>query len=360
MHPILARGSRLAVYLALFAAAGVVLAELLARVAAASRVQAVLLVLPPLLVHAFSCLASWYLCKRQPLDDAAVVPLLVSQLSAGLTTSALLVALVLGWARLLSAGGAASVDPARIADSLPLLASFAFLLYALSAAVHYLLIIAEQRRRAEARAYELRLLAREAELRALKAQVDPHFLFNSLNSIGALVTSDPQQARRMCIELASFLRQSLRLGGAEMIRLADEIALARSYLSVEQIRFGDRLKVDCRLAADCADCRVPPLLLQPLIENAVKHGIARSLKGGTVHIDARRERGELRITIDNPRDEQAPPRASGGIGLANVRQRLERSFGRSASLEIEAPPQGFRVVLRLPRLREATAAATSG
>jgi LytS/YehU family sensor histidine kinase len=134
--------------------------------------------------------------------------------------------------------------------------------------------------------------ARDAELKALKAQINPHFLFNSLNSISALAGIDAARAREMCVRLSDFLRSSLSVGEREAVPLSEELALAHNYLGVEQVRFGGRLRVEQQIAPECESALVPPLLLQPLVENAVKarhrqHGGGRDDPAGGV---ARRKR----------------------------------------------------------------------
>src|SRR4029077_11602189 len=131
----------------------------------------------------------------------------------------------------------------------------------------------EESREQERRLYDSQGAGREGELRALGGQLSPHFLFNSLNSINALVGSDPEGARRMCEGLGDFLRRTLALGARDSVTLSEELMLVDRYLDIEQLRFGDRLRVERAVRADAAACRVPPLLLQPLVENAIKHGI---------------------------------------------------------------------------------------
>jgi LytS/YehU family sensor histidine kinase len=203
-------------------------------------------------------------------------------------------------------------------------------------------------RAAERRALELQVLAREAELRALRAQVDPHFLFNSLNSIGGLIGSDPAGARRMCVLLGEFLRSSLRLGARDRVTLADEMALARRFLDIERVRFGDRLTVESSMEAAAGSCMVPPLLLQPLVENAVRHGIGGLVEGGTVRLDARREPNGVRIVVENPRDPDARTRPGAGVGLDNVRKRLMTHYGAEGALRVVNDAGTFRVEVTLP------------
>src|SRR6202007_707791 len=145
--------------------------------------------------------------------------------------------------------------------------------YFLSIALHYMFIAVQASRQSE-------ILTRDAELRALKAQINPHFLFNRLNSIAALAVSDGARAREMCIRLSDFLRNTLGLGERESVTWKDELELVRAYLDVEKVRFGSRLAVEMNVSGECAECQVPPLVLQPLIENAVKHGIATLVDGG--------------------------------------------------------------------------------
>jgi LytS/YehU family sensor histidine kinase len=187
-------------------------------------------------------------------------------------------------------------------------------------------------------------------LRALRAQIDPHFLYNSLNSISALTGSDAAGARRMCLLLGEFLRNTLDVSGRERIPLADELALAERYLKIEQVRFGSRLRVEQRVDEDAAACLVPPLVLQPLVENAVTHGIAKMLDGGLIRLDISRSDGGLAIVIENPFDSDSGGATArlGGMGLDNVRNRLDAMFGRDARMDVNAQDGQFRVELHIP------------
>ena len=351
MHPILTQRRRLSLYLFLFLQAGLLLGELLVRTAGAPRWQAMALAVPLLLIHSFSCLASWYLCRSLPLGATRSERLVITLLAAGVLSGGLVTAIgaALAWLMAQTTGFVGSMGFYR--ESVTLVFVFAVLVFSLTVAVHYLFIASEASRAAENRAFELRILAREAELWALKAQIDPHFLYNSLNSISGLVTADPQQARKMCAALADFLRQSLRVGELQSHPLADELALVDSYLAVEQIRFGERLRIERSMAEGCADCQVPPLILQPLVENAIRHGVAHLLDGGTVTLGSRIEAGRLRLRVENPCDPDRPrnPAATrSGIGLANVRQRLAAAFGTEGALTVNEKPDRFRVVATLP------------
>ncbi len=196
------------------------------------------------------------------------------------------------------------------------------------------------------------LAAREAELRALSAQLNPHFLFNSLHSISALTAVDPAGARRMTILLGDFLRESLALGRAERIPLSKELALAHKYLDIERVRLGDRLQVS--IDGDAAGaCLVPPLLLQPIVENAVKHGVAHVLDGGAVTVSASCTAARLNVIVENPADAERPTsRAGTGMGLENVRARLRALFGSEASVRWSEENGRWRVEVALSAVRD--------
>jgi two-component system sensor histidine kinase AlgZ len=217
---------------------------------------------------------------------------------------------------------------------------------------HYLLIAFETSREAETRQLGLEVMAREAELKALRAQIDPHFLFNSLHSVSALTGTDPDGARRMCMLLADFFRSSVRLGAKDQIRLEEEIEMVRQYLEIEKVRFGDRLVSDLDMQAESATCLVPPLILQPLVENSVRHGIHARVQGGVVRILARRDSGDLHLSIENPVDATTPGHAGTGVGLANVRRRLETRFGNQSSTRVVRPDGLFRVEIRMPCMED--------
>jgi LytS/YehU family sensor histidine kinase len=229
----------------------------------------------------------------------------------------------------------------RIHPALPVLAGMVFLFYLLSIALHYVLLAVESSRQAE-------VLSREAELKALKAQVNPHFLFNSLNSISALTSIDPAKAREMCIRLSDFLRNSLRLGERVTIPFGEELALTSTYLDVEQVRFGQRLRIKQDFEPACTDCEVPPLLVQPLVENAIKHGIATLTGGGEIAMSARVQQDRLRFVVENPFDPDAPSQKKSGFGLVNVRNRLNARYGSAAKLDVQVEQGLYRVVLSMP------------
>jgi hypothetical protein len=357
VHPILAHRGRLGLYLLAWLPLLPLVAGLLFLSGQAPWGEAFALALPPLVVYAYLCLAAWYACRALPLKTAEPLSLLATHGLSAVLSAGLWGLLGQGWAWTLARLGAFPGAAEHYARGMPALFGLGVPLYLLAVVLHYLLLAVEVSRAAESRALELRVLAREAELRALKAQLDPHFLFNSLNAVAALAGSDPAAARKMAILLSEFLRRSLGLGGRSAIPLAEELAHAASYLAVERVRFGDRLAVQEEIEEASRDCLVPPLILQPLVENAVRHGVAQLLEGGVIRIAARVAAGRLAIAVENPCDPGHPspppsaiPRGSGGVGLANIAAQLAARHGEAARLAVTTPPGRFRVEITLPAL----------
>ena len=336
MHPLLARG-RLALYLAAWVPLLALLAYL-SRAGGAGWAATAEALAPACLVFSFVCLSPWYICRVQPLHLAEVTRLTATWAPSALTAGGLLSGTAWAAARLMGLP----------VPDVGLLAGMGAILYMLSAGLHYAVIAAEASRAAEQRAAEARSLAREAELQALRMQINPHFLFNSLHSIAALTTQDGARAREMCVRLSEFLRSSLGLGTRDSVPLREELALARSYLVVEQVRFGARLKVIEEIDAGCEDCAIPVLLLQPLVENAIKHGVAGLVEGGEIKLAVKRRDGLVLVTVQNPFDPEAPPPNRLGMGLAHVRRRLDVRYGGQARCEEGGQDGMYRVDLEFP------------
>jgi two-component system sensor histidine kinase AlgZ len=347
MHPILARGGRLSVYLGAWIVAGVLLSSLIARPGGPASVEALAIALPLAVAYAFFCLSAWYVSRSAPLATTGTIRLVASGLSAAFITSAAWLLLARVWIETLARRGTVADAAATFDRDDTVLFGFGLLLYLLSLAGGYLLASFDLSRDAERRALEGRVLAREAELRSLRAQIDPHFLFNSLHSISALTTVDPPSARRMCVLLAEFLRESLALGAEDRIPLDREVDLVKRYLDIERVRFGDRLRVDLEIG-EAGACRVPPLLLQPIVENAVTHGIAHTIGGGTIRLAASRGPGTLTVAIENPCDSDRPRGNGTGLGLANVRARLRALHSDDAQVRAGEAGAVWRVEIVLP------------
>lgn len=339
MHPLLSSRTNLLLYLTAWVPLGAMLGLVLSMPAGLDWREATAITAPLSLVLAAVCLSPWYSCRFLPLGSTPVWKLLTNHLLAAVVLSGGVL-----WAGRTLAASFTDLFPGltqKFRPALPVLAGMSILFYLLAIALHYALLAMQSSRKAE-------ILAREAELKALKAQINPHFLFNSLHSISALTAVDAGRARDMCIRLSDFLRSSLRLGERVTIPFSEELALTRNYLDVEQVRFGQRLRVAQDIDAGCGDCEVPPLLVQPLVENAIKHGIATLVDGGEISMSARRSAEHLRFVIENPFDPESPSTRKSGIGLANVRNRLQARYGNAARLEVQVENERYRVTLSLP------------
>jgi len=348
VNPILATSGRLRPYLLAWIPLTAITGTLLVLAARLTLLEAALVTPPLTAVYAFLCLSSWYLCKAVPVGAATLARIAGTLLAAAALAGALWAAWGATIIWMLATLPGFSALPDSLPALTPVVVILGFLLYLLAAAVHYVLLAVDRARAEEARGEELSRLAREAELRALKEQLNPHFLFNSLNSISALTTSSPERAREMCVLLAGFLRATLGLSGRTTIPLGEELSLVRNYLEIEKVRFGDRLRVEANVDADAARCGIPPLLLQPLVENAVKHGVGPRIEGGAVTLTARRADGTIRIELVNPFDAGAEAVPGAGVGLANVRKRLAARWGDRAALETVRTEGLFRIELTIP------------
>ena len=348
MHPILSSLRRLAIYLLAWRLIGLLLSVGLGFGRGGEWLTAVLFFVPLGLVYALITQSAWYVCRIFPLVRSRAWHVGAAQILAAVFASAVWVAAAGGWARTLDVVGFGAAGTAFYATQRPLLFVVGALLFWLVSVFFYLLIAFDASKDAERANVELSLLAKEAELKALRAQIDPHFIFNSLHSISALTATDPVAARRMCLLLADFLRETLRLGGNEQIPLAEELALADRFLAIEQVRFGARLHVTHDTEPGATTCLVPPLLLQPLVENAVTHGIAQLVDGGTIRMAANRTGSTLTITLENPCDPDRARTRGVGLGLQLLRKRLTNHYGTTDAVYAQEDAGQFRVEVRIP------------
>ena len=228
-------------------------------------------------------------------------------------------------------------------------------------ALYLALLTGERARAAERREGDYRRAAKAAELRSLRYQVNPHFLFNTLNSLSALVlTGKTQAAERMIQTISTFYRRSLADDPTSDVPLHEEFALQKLYLDIEGVRFPHRLRAVYQLPPELRDARVPGMILQPLVENSVRHAVAPTSGRVTITLAAREEYGRLVVTVSDDGEVGgaiAEKRPGHGIGLANVRERLEARFGPEATIVTGAAPGGYSTQLRMPVLRQTESAS---
>lgn len=294
----------------------------------------------------------WKLSARAPIP----APLSARFVGVHIAGASVFVIAWLAWELLILGpfGPAAPPDPVMWRYVLPWQGALGVLLYGVVAAASYAVrgvFVTHALAVATAEAEQLRT---EAELSALRAHLNPHFLFNTLHGVMQLLRDDPTQAERALERLAELLRYVLRLDRARvrLVSLDDEWQFVESYLWLEQMRLGDRLRIDAAVDDDARECAVPPFTLQPLVENALRHGIAPKREGGTLRIVARHEGNRLLLEVadDGVGTAEVPTSATPGLGLPAVLRRVRSHFGTDqVSAEIvSAPDAGFRVTLTLP------------
>jgi signal transduction histidine kinase len=193
----------------------------------------------------------------------------------------------------------------------------------------------------------------ETEGKVLRAQMNPHFVFNALNSVRALITEDPQKAKKGINQLSKLLRSSLLTERKKTIPLSEELDTVADYLALEKIRYEDRLTWKMEIDPACSKAQFPPMMLQTLVENAIKHGISHAVKGGTIHIQAEKRNNHVHIAVINPGQLKKEALSSAGVGLENSRSRLNLLFGETAQLSIRPLDKNqVEATIVLPYLEE--------
>ncbi|MFH1161406.1 MAG: histidine kinase [bacterium] len=235
-----------------------------------------------------------------------------------------------------------------MAASIPVRLISGVLLYILLGLAFYLLIYnynLQEKLKMEA---NLNTLLKESELNMLKSQINPHFLFNSLNSISSLTMSDPEKAREMLIKLSDFLRYSVSISANSITTLSAELDNIKRYLEIEKIRFGEKLNYELLCGEDCMGRPIPVMLLQPLYENAIKHGVYESTEQVKIETGCRVLGTYTEITIVNDFDPDAVPRKGAGLGLKNIRERLRLTYHRDDLIRTWIEVNRYHVQLRIP------------
>ena len=221
-------------------------------------------------------------------------------------------------------------------------------IYSLIVLTYYLFISLTNLSEKNAKEARLESLVKETELKMLRSQINPHFLFNSLNSISSLTVTDPEKARTMVVKLSDFMRYALSRKDEQPVSLQSELENLRLYLEIEKVRFGDKLATEEYIETNCLDFKLPVMLLQPLYENAVKHGVYESTETVKIITEAKMIEGFLEIIIRNNYDTVPALRKGTGTGLLNVTRRLELFYGNKASMKTTKENNIYTVTLYIP------------
>ena len=350
MHPLFRTPDRLIALLAGWALFSAGLSALVGSIEEIPLGHSLALFAPAYGLWLLFLIPSYYLCRALPLDKGAWIKVLGTQTLILLVTGLI-------WA-LLGQGYALVLD--SLAESIPALDHFAGAMftnlvlfacvYEFFVLLHYLIIALERGRNLERAALRQELLTSKAELRALRATIHPHFLFNALNALANITDSEPAQARQFCLRLADFLRYSVAYADRPTATLGTELEHVENYLSIERERFGERLCTVIEADQGLLPVAVPSLMLFPLVENAIKHGIDSCIEGGCLELHCSTSNDRLHIEISNPLDELGHKRQGTGIGLISLRQRLKNRYGDEATLRTSRKDGRFiaRICLPLP------------
>lgn len=222
------------------------------------------------------------------------------------------------------------------------------LMYALVVLIYYLIIYIQSFREKLSREGELKALVKDAELNWLKLQINPHFLFNSLNSVSSLTMTSPERAQEMIIRLSELLRYSLRQSPDSMVKLENELDNCIKYLEIEKVRFGSRLKYTINATQQCLSAMVPGMIIQPLFENAIKHSVAQTTEESLVEANIGLIDRGVEIKVTNTLPAESTPTNSTGVGLENIRRRLQIIYGSSTYLKTQKTETTFTASLIIP------------
>lgn len=290
----------------------------------------------------------WYVLRYNIKDKQSLFDIITNHLIASIVTIALWLSLGYFIVSSLEASNAPYLE--FLNNSLPLrviIGSFFYLIFVL---LYYMILYYEDLQQKLKNEADLNNLVKEAELNALKSQINPHFLFNSLNSISSLTMTSPEKAQEMVIKLSDFLRYSLSHDKNETTTLRKELENTERYLDIEKVRFGRRLRYHSTVPESCLDARLPNMILQPLFENAIKHGVYNSTEEVLVELKCLPNDDFLELRISNDFDPEAVRPKGEGIGLKNIKNRLEILYKRTDLLEINFGKIEFEVILRIPKI----------
>ncbi len=300
------------------------------------------------LLFGFLGLLAWYPTRYIPFQRQSPVYSILAHVVAGLMVLAIWVFLTTG---LLNALFANNTDYIEFLNrSLVWRAVLGGLVYLVLVLIYYL--VSNNQKLQERAQHEERLknLVRDTELNMLKSQINPHFLFNSLNSISALTMSSPDEARDMIIRLSDFLRYSLKHRENEYVSLNEEMGRMKDYLAIEKVRFGEKLNYIFNISGECEEFPVPTMIFQPLFENAIRHSVYESIDPITILFECSAENDYLKAVISNDYDPKMPTKKGTGLGLQNVRQRIELAYQTKGSVNWRGENGVFSVTIFFPRI----------
>ncbi len=291
-------------------------------------------------------LAIWYPVRYIPLSNRNIIYVVLNILALGILV--IVVWMSTGFLIMKSLFSSDEAFMYSLLLSVPYRIISGILLFLILLMIYYLIVYSQNLKERIKNETDLKALVKEAELNMLKSQINPHFLFNSLNSVSSLTLHDPAGAREMIIKLSDFLRYSLKHTEKDKTHMKDEMENILRYLDIEKVRFGEKLQFSIECESTSESWLVPNMILQPLFENAVKHGVYESTEPVLIEMTCKVERGMLGIQITNNYDEESPARRGAGIGLKNIMERLRLVYGREDLMQYRKEDGRFIVKLYFP------------
>ncbi|MHB8929185.1 MAG: sensor histidine kinase [Melioribacteraceae bacterium] len=291
-------------------------------------------------------LSFWFTVSFNSLENYSTSKVFINHIAAAVITSGLWI--LIGYYAIINLITGDKVYSDFLLKSLVWRFLIGILFYTVIIAVDYVIIYYNNFQEKLLKEVELKALVKEAELKTLKYQINPHFIFNSLNSISSLTISNPLQAQEMTIKLSSFLRSILSKNEKQKNKLIEEINNAKLYLDIEKVRFAEKFEFVEEIKIECKEMEVPSMILQPILENAIKHGVYESLDKVTIKLSCGMEKEYFRITIENNFDPESIPRKGEGIGLKNIRNRLKLIYNQENLLTVQKDTNLFKVNIFIP------------
>jgi len=347
MHPIFSHARNLLAVAGLWLALSGMITYLLYLQSDISLGKVIVLFSPLLFIYFFFCLSNFYICIKLPIRQTYFLRLISTQFIA--MTVTLLSWIIFGFAYVYLLNKTYPADWLSLYQELLMsMGITGAMLYCFWILAHYIYLMAQQHDEIQRTALKRKLLISQTELLAIKATVHPHFMYNSLNMIANLALVEPKKVHSICLQISEFLRYSVSYSRQPMATVGDELDHIQNYLGIERERFGPRLQIEFKVDETIRSEPILPLLLFPLVENSIKHGIDSSLEGGTVEICMEKKPDKLFIQITNPYDELGVKQNGTNLGLDAVKKRIRAHYGDRGKVDITREPGKFSISLSLP------------
>lgn len=347
MHPVFSSNRGLQAIIVLWLALSFLLAFIVTEYSQLRLADGLLLFTPWYFILLFFCLSNFYICEILPLDTTRTPQLLGAQ--AAVSAATVLIWMTLGyfWAK---HGPHDGIDSSRAVfeSSMYINAALGICLYIIWIIVHYTWLAAKGNEEDNSEKLRQKLLISQIELQVVRATLHPHFLYNSLNMLANLSLAAPEKIHSLCVQMSDFLRYSVNYAKKDTVTVSEELAHIQNYLNIEQERFGDKLALEYSVDDGAGGESIIPLILFPLVENSIKHGIDSSLDGGFIKLEIRKQDTLLIFEITNSFDPLGIKPRSTGLGQQSLQKRIMTHYGAAAKMNIHKEDSLYRVTLTLP------------